>query len=311
MVNVNKMVRFVGGFFLVFMLGEILSRFLIQVPKPYLDNNSFVVKKRIFDSAITNKKIPDNYILFLGSSGFARGIDCQLDIPNVDPCFNLSIDGSDANVYLEIYKRSISSLQPKPKLIFLELCEMTFSKEYDSQTVIDNYIKSPHEHLQNWWTFPLTNEFKQTLKNQVEPYFLTSALYQLSRRSRFEHWTTLFFPKAEEGLGQIFLDADQKKIEAFRTLIEWIKKDGIAISVIAQGEVKDNVYSNQLLSKTEPYQIIFNLEKEGLLKFHAFPENEGFRSEFFTEGLLHVKYNYVQDYTSAVRIIANRDLKYL
>ncbi|HXH73696.1 MAG TPA: hypothetical protein VNJ08_01930 [Bacteriovoracaceae bacterium] len=308
MFHLTRFLKGLAGIAFIFIACEVLARRFIKFLPAHLDNNSFIVKKRIFDEAKQKNELSQDYVLFVGSSGFGRGLDCLTPYAYT-PCYNLSLDGGDAAFYLHLYKKFIRPLKNKPKLIVTELCEMTFGPAYDSATPIKNSVTSPMEHAASWWDLPLNVDFKQRLKNEVETYFLWSALYQLSRKERFAHWTDLIAKKPRPALFVgTFENTNPKKVENMTTFLKMAKEDGVKVLMLPQGELVEGIYSNRKLIHSGPYKAILDFEAQGLVDFHPFPEDEGYKREFFDGQLMHVKQDKVKDFTMAVQAIVEKEL---
>lgn len=306
MLRKSQLIKALAGCFLCLGVAELLAQRLIKFPAAHLDNNSFIVKRRIFEAELPSSR---DYIVFLGSSGFARGIDClEGPVEDVSRCFNLSLDGGDAESYLYTYKKFIGPLKFKPKLLILELCEMTFGPLYESKTATENYLIGPVEHLGDWWSQPFSSKFKQALKNEVDTLFLWSALYQLSRRERLAHWTDLLSRrKTPPPFVGDFSEAAPHKVVELENLLKLAKADDVKVVMLAQGEILQGQYTNENLAKTKPYLAVFDLEQRGLVTFHAFPEKLGYETRFFNEGLIHVRLDQIVAFTKVIRSIVQRD----
>jgi hypothetical protein len=283
--------QFFLGIILVFIIGELFLRQTVHIPSPLIDNNSFIVKKRNFD-----QKLVSDHILILGSSFFARAIDCSQTKKLL--CFNLSLDGGDANSYAVTFDRFLK--KTKPRAIVLEVSQMVFSKEDFSKPAIDGFIKTPQEHLAFYPKRGLTPDFKQSLKNQIDSYLLWSGLNFYSRRNRLVEWPLLierkFFNHENKNktfdtknMVSSYNTPDQKKIVEFEMIIDHFNANKVPVFVFAVPDFYQGEIDNPDLVQSEVYRNLLSLEKLGKIHFVYDLTHKGLPKDAIADELGHLR----------------------
>ncbi len=262
---------------------------------PLTDNNSFIPKKKAFDRYLeTHNHSLNGMSIFIGSSFFARGIDCTN--MTVVPCLNLSLDGGDARSYQETYLRFLRTL--KPKRIIFELTQIVFA-DYDySGPAIKGYLTTPWENLRPYIKRGLTSDFKQSLKNQVDAMLLSSGLNFFSRRNRFTEWPRLLEAKItgpklaapikpDQEISAYF-DPNQEKLKMFQSLLDELNRRGILVSVVATPENYQGEVDSPWLERSPVFMLFKTWEKEKKLSLIHSLTKQGLPKDSFADELNHL-----------------------
>lgn len=290
-----KNISFILGLLSAILILEILFRQKAEFPAPLTDNNSFIIKKENFDDYLkTHSGNLSEKNIFLGSSFFARGIDCQKSAEL--SCLNLSLDGGDSSSYDQTYERLIKGT--RPKRIILELTPIVLA-EYDySGPAIKGYLDSPVDHLKAYSTQGLTADFKQSLKNQVDAELIGSGLNFFSRRNRFAEWPRIIEKKwgveqpkattpAVEEISSYF-NPQPEKLDLLENLVGKLNQQEIEVVIIATPERYEGVLDSEALHKSHVYKLLSSWHQEGKIRFIFDLTKKGLGQEALADELNHL-----------------------
>jgi hypothetical protein len=255
---------------------ELAVRQSVHFSSPVTDNNSFIPKKWAFDKAV-EKSLGDlrDTTIFLGSSFFARGLDCTEKPPI--PCLNISLDGGDAQSYETTYVRWLMH-QPM-RAVVMELSQIVLADFDYSGPAIKGYIQTPIDHMTTFSQHGLTPEFKQSLKNQIDARLLWSGLNFYSRRNRLSDWPNLFAhklwsaDKTKASINQVEAEVmsynkpNQQKLKALTSVVYSLNQRSIPVYIVATPDIWQGEVDGIGLQDTVVYRLMEQWQKEGKIHF--------------------------------------------
>lgn len=269
---------------LVLVAAELFLTPFIKLPKPNLENNSFIYSKRQLPPVVGE----ETYV-FIGSSAFSRDIDCDL-FPKT--CLNLSMDGADARIYDVLIRDYLYPM--KAKKVVIELSSMVFVSDYDTLGAMDTFLYSPDYFLKNFVSHGLSNKFKQSIKNQIDSYFFWSRLNFLSRRERLASWPTflysLIFNKSDiphtekaEVFVNTYLSPDLERVELFKKLIIELRQKDIEVHVVSEPIEYQGVIDPEIVLNSPLILELKKLAADHQVKFHERFKTWGLKDEMLDE----------------------------
>lgn len=296
-----KNLLFILGIIASFIICEISVRPFINFQKPIVDNNSLIIKKNLFLKQ--KERLRNNfedYTFFIGSSTFARGIDCTVSVHF--NCINLALDGGDSLSYIKTYELYFKDIHPK-RIVF-ELTDIVFSEHDYSEFAIDSYLLGPIDHGREFFKKGFDINFKQSLKNEIDSYLLWSGLNYLSRRNRLANWPEYFENKLtrtskefsqskmttlnllEEN--QTFFHPNHAKLENFITFIKNIARKGTEVVIVATPTAIDGSLDPPVLLTSVIFKRFIQMNKEKQIIFISDLTHKGLRPDYFSDELHHL-----------------------
>lgn len=269
---------------LIFVAAELFLIPFVNLPKPHLENNSFIYNQRHFP-----KMVDENTYVFIGSSAFARDIDCELFPKN---CLNLSIDGGDAKIYDLLIHNYLFPL--KAKKVVIELSSLVFANDYESIEALDTFINPPSYFFKNFFTEGMNNKLKQSLKNWLDSYLLWSRLNFLSRRQRLAEWPTLInsrfhlylnlqHDKVDEVFENFYLKPDQQRVDLFKKLLLELRQKNFEVHIISEPTKYQGLIDPEVILNSPLISDLKILAADNGIKFHERLKDWGLREEMLDQ----------------------------